>query len=70
MKVTAAPGLLCPMEGKPREYITDDPEGIEVEPTAYYRRLVDDGSLVEVVATSPKQQKTSAASTGAMGGDQ
>ena len=34
------------MEGDPRAYITDAPEGVEVDDTAYYRRLLDDGSLV------------------------
>ena len=52
MKVSAAPGTRCPKEGKPREYITE-PE--EVPDTAYYRRLVDDGSLVEVPAVIPAQ---------------
>jgi hypothetical protein len=51
MKVKAAPGLLCPMENKPREYITDTGKGMDVPDTAYYRRLVTDGSLVEIVAT-------------------
>lgn len=48
MKVTAAPGLMCPMEGKPREYINDDPKGVVVPDTSYYQRLLDDGSLVLV----------------------
>jgi len=50
MKVMASPGLKCPQENKPRAYITDDPSGVDVEATAYYRRLVDDGSLVEIKA--------------------
>ena len=45
MKVSAAPGARCPKEGKPRQYITDNvPE--EVPDSAYYRRLVADGSLI------------------------
>lgn len=48
MRVHAAPGLLCPTENNPREYITDA-EPVDVPDTAYYRRLVDDGSLEEVV---------------------
>ena len=60
MRVKASPGLSCPMEGDPRAYIIDKPEGVEVEDTAYYRRLIDDGSLQEVVAAPPK----------AKGGDQ
>ena len=50
MKIKAAPGLLCPMEDKPREYISDDAKGVEVPNTAYYQRLINDGSLVEVPA--------------------
>lgn len=47
MLVKAASGLQCPKEGNPRDYIGDgDP--VEVPDTAYYRRLVNDGSLVEI----------------------
>lgn len=45
MKVMAKPGTQCPKEGKPREYIIDS-VAEEVPETAYYKRLVDDGSLV------------------------
>ena len=49
MKVIAKKGCKCPMERKPRQYITDaDP--VNVPDTTYYRRLVADGSLVEVTA--------------------
>ena len=53
MHIKAASGLRCPMEGDPRAYITDDPKGVEVDDTAYYRRLLDDGSLV-IVQDKPK----------------
>lgn len=56
MNVQAAPGLRCPMEHNPREYITDEAKGVEVADTAYYRRLVDDGSLVLIVPV-PKKAK-------------
>lgn len=46
MRVKAAPGLHCPKEENPREYIADN-EPVEVPDSAYYRRLVDDGSLIE-----------------------
>jgi len=46
MLVLSAPGTRTPMETNPREYITDT-EPIDVPATAYYRRLLDDGSLVE-----------------------
>ncbi|MDH3975613.1 MAG: DUF2635 domain-containing protein [Deltaproteobacteria bacterium] len=46
MKVVAKKGTRCPMEGKPREYITDS-VAVPVVDTVYYRRLVKDGSLIE-----------------------
>ena len=52
MRVCAAPGLQCPKEGKPREYISDDPRGVEVADSSYYKRLVGDGSLLEVKAAA------------------
>ncbi len=45
MKVIAAKGTRCPKEGNPREYITDD-NTVDVPDTAYYKRLVKDGSLI------------------------
>ncbi|MDA8413025.1 MAG: hypothetical protein M0023_04465 [Desulfobacteraceae bacterium] len=60
MIVQAAPGLKCPIEGKPREYINDS-EPVPVADTTYYRRLVDDGSLVLVTAgksSAPKAAKS------------
>jgi hypothetical protein len=45
MKVTAAKGSKCPKEGNPREYITDD-NAVDVPDTAYYKRLIADGSLI------------------------
>ena len=47
MKVKAAKGTKCPMEDNPRKYINDS-EAVEVPDNAYYKRLVDDGSLVVV----------------------
>ncbi|MCL2790120.1 MAG: hypothetical protein FWD79_05695 [Desulfobulbus sp.] len=54
IRVKAAPGQRCPMEHNPREYITDDPAGIEVAESAYILRLIKDGSLVVV---TPKKAK-------------
>ncbi len=52
MLVKAAPGLKCPKEENPRDYIGDgDP--VEVPDSAYYRRLVDDGSLMEIPPDPP-----------------
>lgn len=57
LKVTAAPGMRCPMEGRPREYITDSAV-VEVPETAYYRRLIADGSLVKAAPGSKKEVRT------------
>jgi hypothetical protein len=51
MKVIAKEGTKCPMEGAPRKYITDK-EAVDVPVTAYYQRLVNDGSLIE-----PEEEK-------------
>jgi len=47
MLVKAAPGLKCPRADRPREYITDG-ASVEAPESAYYLRLVSDGSLVIV----------------------
>lgn len=47
MKVQAKQGAKVPKEGKPREYITDSAP-VDVPDTVYYRRLLAEGSLVEV----------------------
>lgn len=47
MKLKSAPGTQCPMEGNPRMYIGNG-EGVEVPDTIYYRRLVAEGSLIEI----------------------
>ena len=56
LKVTAAPGIRCPMEGRPREYITDTAVA-EVPDTAYYRRLLADGSLIKAGPGNKKEVK-------------
>lgn len=49
MKVVASPGMQCPLENNPREYISDDPKkAVTVADTTYYQRLLNDGSLVVV----------------------
>jgi hypothetical protein len=45
------------MEGRPREYITDS-AAVEVPETAYYRRLIADGSLVKAGPGNKKEVKT------------
>lgn len=66
MVVKSAPGTQCPTERNPREYITDS-DPVEVPDTSYYRRLLDDGSLIEAVlveaAPAPVEKKSK-------GGDQ
>jgi hypothetical protein len=59
MIVKAAPGLQCPKEGKPRQYITDDPKGVEVTDSPFIRRLIDDGSLIEVTPAEESAPKAS-----------
>lgn len=44
INVVAKKSTKCPKEGKPRKYIADDTP-VEVSATAYYRRLIKDGSL-------------------------
>ncbi len=51
MLVKAQPGEKCPCEDNPRTYITDDPQGVTVPDSTYYRRLVDDGSLIPVTVS-------------------
>lgn len=48
--VKAKPGEKCPREDNPRTYITDSVKGTQVVDSAYYRRLIDDGSLDLVTA--------------------
>lgn len=53
MKVIAKKGARSPKEDNPREYIGDDvPQ--EVPETAYYMRLIDDGSLVRFEEAAKK----------------
>ena len=52
MLVLAAPGVLVPVEGKPRDYISDVPPegeaGYSVPESAYYLRRLSDRDLVIV----------------------
>ncbi|NVO00758.1 MAG: hypothetical protein HXX17_15690 [Geobacteraceae bacterium] len=50
MLVKTLLGEICPLEGKYRDYITDAEAGVEVADTSYYRRLLDEGSLILAVA--------------------
>lgn len=61
MLVLAASGLKVPLEGKPRDYITDTPpegeRGFTVIDSAYYLRRVAEGDLVEVTDTVKKAKE-------------
>lgn len=46
MLVKSAPGTRCPMERRPRKYISDTTP-MDVPNTTFYRRLVKEGSLVK-----------------------
>lgn len=59
IKVKAAPGVKVPMEGQARRYITDaDPVTITL--TAYYRRQMSAGDLLEDIDV-PAGQETAQA---------
>lgn len=51
--VKAKPGEICPREDNPRAHITDSTKGTPVNNSAYYRRLIGEGSLLLV--TKPKK---------------
>jgi len=55
--VKAKSGEKCPREDNPRTYITDNPKGTEVDNTSYYRRLLEDTSLVIVPNNVPAKSK-------------
>ena len=54
MLVKATPGTRCPKEDRPREYV-DDQNAVEVPDSAYYIRLVNDGSLIPAAPVIPAQ---------------
>lgn len=56
IKVKAAPGLRFPMERRPKRHITDTP--VTVESTAYYRRAIADGDLIQVTGKEPAATAT------------
>ena len=62
MLVLASPGLRVPVEGKPKDYITDRPPegaaGFTVsDDSAYYQRRITDGDLVVATAPAAKVKK-------------
>jgi hypothetical protein len=63
MLVISAPGTRCPKEGKPRSYITDA-SPVDVPDTAFYRRLVNDGSLLAASEQPAPQARSAKPTTG------
>jgi hypothetical protein len=57
MKVQAKPGGICCREDQSRNYIRDDAP-VEVPDTLYYRRLVNEGSLILVDGKPVPTDKT------------
>jgi len=57
MRVIALRGAKCPRENNPRSYINDS-VAVNVPDTSYYRRRIEDGSLVLVGETSVPENKT------------
>lgn len=55
MKVKAKPGIKVPMENQPYVYI--EQTVVEVEPTVYYQRRIQDGDLIEVSESRPRKQQ-------------
>ncbi|OOF59293.1 DUF2635 domain-containing protein [Rodentibacter myodis] len=55
MKVKAKAGVKVPMEYHPFAYIEQTP--VDVEPSVYYQRRIQDGDLVVVSDRSRKQEK-------------
>jgi len=57
LSVIAPPGLICPKEGgKPAGIITDS-QAVTVPDTAYYRRLLREGSLLDAAKPAPAAAK-------------
>ena len=51
LTVRAAPGLKVPLEDYPRRYIDESSGIVPVADSAYYRRRVTDGDLIEIKET-------------------
>lgn len=55
MKVKAKSGVKVPMENQPFAYIEQTP--VDIEPSVYYQRRIQDGDLIEVTTRSRKEQE-------------
>ncbi len=56
--VKAEEGTRCPKEKNPRQYVSDSKTGTTVDDSPYYRRLIRDGSLVEVIAPQKTKKRS------------
>lgn len=65
MRVTAAPGLKVPMEGKPREYI--EAAAVDVPDTPYYRRRLRAKELLPAAAETTGTASAKKAAKAAQG---
>ena len=55
MKVIAAVGIKVPMENQPFAYIEQTP--VDVEPSVYYQRRINDGDLIVVNETRSRKEQ-------------
>ena len=55
MKVKAALGIKVPMENQPFAYIEQTP--VDVEPSVYYQRRINDGDLIVVNETRSRKEQ-------------
>ncbi|MBC3252859.1 DUF2635 domain-containing protein [Serratia fonticola] len=67
MTVKAASGLRVPMEGSPREYITDT-AAVSVARTPYYLRRLAEGDLIEATE-APAVPASTEADASTQGGE-
>jgi|GEM_PF-791084 len=58
IQVKTPPGQICPKEGRHRDYIIDATGGSAVPDSTFYRRLIEEGSLILCEAAPEKTEKT------------
>lgn len=67
LKVIAPPGKICPMEGGKRAGIITDKKAVTVKSSAYYRRLIKEGSLLDTDAKKAEKTGKATAETASKG---
>ena len=65
--VIAAPGLSLPIEGQPRDYVTDS-RIVPVPATPYFRKALTDNDLVEMSQADYDAQEAGSAPAAAKAG--